>query len=70
MWKFLGGIQNIEWSNIERPRVRNSKITNIKITKEESILFSNLFFHFLKCKIVKFKKFVIFYLENDKVSEI
>ena len=33
--KFLGGIQNIEWSNVERPGFENYKITNIKITKDE-----------------------------------
>ena len=34
-WKFLGGLQNIEWSNVELPGFRNFKITNIKITKDE-----------------------------------
>ena len=58
-WRFLGGIQNIEWSNVERPRFRNFKITNIKIMKDD--LFSYLriqFFIFLN-ENVKFKKFVI-----------
>ena len=44
IWKFLGGIQNIEWPNVERPRFRNFKITNIKITKDE-------LFHFFYLRI-------------------
>ena len=30
-----GGVQNLEWSNVERPIFRNFKITNIKITKDQ-----------------------------------
>ena len=31
----MGWIQNLEWSNLERPIFRNFKITNIKIAKDE-----------------------------------
>ena len=31
----LGGDQNFERLNVERPTLRNFKITNIKITKDE-----------------------------------
>ena len=40
----MGGVQNLEWSNMERPIFRNSKITNIKIAKDSIVLFMNLFF--------------------------
>ena len=47
--KFLGGIQNIEWSNVERPAFRNFKITNIKITKDELFFYLRIhFFVFLR----------------------
>ena len=42
----LGGDQNLERQNVERPIFRNLKITNIKITKDEIVLFLNLFFHY------------------------
>ena len=31
----VGGLQNLEWPNVERPTFRNFKITNIKIAKDE-----------------------------------
>ena len=31
----LGGVQNLEWSNVERPVFRNFKITDIKIAKDQ-----------------------------------
>ena len=46
-WTFLGGIQNIERSNVVRPGFRNCKITNIEIKKNELFfLFTNFFFIF------------------------
>ena len=41
----LGGGQNLEWQNVERPIFRNFKITNIKITKDE--LFDSFIFEFI-----------------------
>ena len=40
----LGGGQNLERRNLERPIFRNFKIANIKITKNE--LFANFIFEF------------------------
>ena len=34
-----GGVQNLEWLNVERPIFRNFKITNIKIAKDELVDF-------------------------------
>ena len=46
-WKFLGGIQNIEWSNVERPGFRNLKNKSIKITKDELFFYLRIFSIFL-----------------------
>ena len=59
-WKFLGVIQYIEWSNVERPGFPNFKTTNIKITKLTFFLYLRIFFFFFLNEIVKFKKFVFF----------
>ena len=40
----MGGVQNLELSNVERPIFRNFKITNIKIAKDE--LFSYFMYDF------------------------
>ena len=40
-----GGVQNLEWSNAERPIFRNFKITNIKIAKDE--LFNYFIYEFI-----------------------
>ena len=50
-WKFLGGIQIIEWSNVERPGFRNVKITNIKIMKDKLFHFFIYEFIFLLLKM-------------------
>ena len=42
--KNLGGGQNLERRNVERPIFRNFKIANIKITKDE--LFDHFIFEF------------------------
>ena len=39
----MGGGQNLERRNVERPVFQNFKFTNIKIT---IVLFLNLFFHY------------------------
>ena len=57
-------MQNIEWSNVERPGFRNFKTTNIKITKDE------LFHFFIHLFIFSLFEMKFFYLENEKVSEI
>ena len=40
-----GGVQNLEWSNVERPIFRNFKITNIKIAIDE--LFDYFIYEFI-----------------------
>ena len=40
----MGGGQNLERRNVERPIFRNFKIVNIKLTKDE--LFDNFIFEF------------------------
>ena len=49
-FNLLGEVQNLEWSNVERPILRNFKITNIKIAKEELFddFIFNLFFDILE----------------------
>ena len=42
----LGGGQNLERQNVERPIFRNFKIMNIKMTKDEIVLLLNLFFYY------------------------
>ena len=42
----VGGVQNLEWSNVERPILRNLKITNIKIAKDE-FLFDFFIYEFI-----------------------
>ena len=42
---YMGGGQNFERRNVERPIFRNSKIANIKIMKDE-LLFDNFIFEF------------------------
>ena len=49
-WKFLDGVQNIQWSHVERPRFRNFKTKNIKKKRKMSysiFLFTYLFFPYL-----------------------
>ena len=41
----MGGVQNLEWSNVERAIFRNFKITNIKIAKHE--LFDHFIYEFI-----------------------
>ena len=41
----LGGVQNLEWSNVERPIFQNVKITNIKIAEDE--LFDYFIYEFI-----------------------
>ena len=43
--KETGGVQNVEWSNIERPIFRNFKTTNIEIAKHE--LFDYFIYEFI-----------------------
>ena len=40
----MGGSQNLERFNVERPIFRNFKIANIKVTKDE--FFANFIFEF------------------------
>ena len=41
----MGGVQNLEWSNVERPIFPNFKITNIKIAKD--VLFDYFIYEFI-----------------------
>ena len=45
-WKFLGGIQIIESSNVERPGFWNFQITNIKVTRAKlfTFFYSRIYF--------------------------
>ena len=43
----MGGVQNLEWPNVERPIFRKFKTTNIAIAKEE--LFDYFFYEFFFC---------------------
>ena len=48
----MGGVQNSEWSNVERPIFWNFKITNIKIAKYELFdyfIYEFSFINFLNC---------------------
>ena len=45
----MGGVQNLEWSNVERPIFQNFKITNIKIAKDELFdyfIYEYIFYYF------------------------
>ena len=53
----MGGGQNLERRNVERPIFRNFKIANIKITKEQ--LFDNFIFEFN----------ILFFLESFEHSK-
>ena len=41
----LGGVQNLEWWNVEQPILRNFKITNIKVVNDE--LFDYFIYEFI-----------------------
>ena len=45
----MGGVQNLEWSNVERPIFRNFKFTNTKIAKDElfDYFIYDFFFNYL-----------------------
>ena len=70
----MGGGQNLERRNVERPIFRNFKTANIKITKYElfdSFIFEFIFFilnkllerfnNFSNCKILIFQMVQLFY---------
>ena len=58
-----GGVENLEWSNLERPIFRNFKITNIKIEFSHSIiLFTNLFYViYLFFKLLEHSEYLIIF---------
>ena len=48
----MGGVQNLEWSNVKRPIFRNFKITYIRIAKDKLVdYFISEFFKIIKKKI-------------------
>ena len=63
-----GGVQNLEWSNVERPIFWNFKITNIKIAKDE--LFNYFIYEFILyyyfLKLLEHSKYLII-LPNCKI---
>ena len=54
----MGGRQNFERRNIERPIFRNFKTANVKITKYE--LFDPLIFEFLFLFLINYYNLIIF----------
>ena len=55
----MGGGQNLERRNVERPIFRNFKITNIKITTDE--LFDSFIFEFIFSLFINYlHKLIIF----------
>ena len=71
----MGGSQNLERRNVERPIFRSFEIANITIKKDNStILFSNFFFSFFRnyLNTYNIKQFLILYniyFPNGNVSE-
>ena len=62
MKKDMGGHQNLEQRNVERPVFRNFEIANIKIKKDE--LFDNFIFElcfFIFQKLFEHPKYLIFF---------
>ena len=55
----MGGVQNLEWSNVERPIFRNFEITNIKIAKDQ--LFDHFIYEFI---------FIIIFLNYLNIQSI
>ena len=59
----MGGVQNFEWSNVERPIFRNFKITNTKAAKDESFdyfIYEFIFYEYFVKSIKHSKYFIIF----------
>ena len=56
----LGGKQNLEWSNIERPIFRNFKITNIEIAKDElfDYFIYEFSFYYYFLKLLEYSKYL------------
>ena len=51
MKKKISGVQNLEWSNVERLIFRNFEITNIKISNDELFdyfIYEIFFYYFFK----------------------
>ena len=58
-----GGVQNLEWSNVERLIFRNFKITNIKIVKDglfDYFINEFIFYHYF-LKLIKHSKYLIIF---------
>ena len=52
----MGGGQNFERANVERPIIRNLKVASVKVYERSSYLifsFTKLFFHFFKTINIK-----------------
>ena len=59
----MGGGQNLERRNVERPIFRNFKITNDKITKDE--LFDSFIFEFIYSLLMNYlHSLIIFQIEK------
>ena len=58
-----GGVQNLEWSNVERPIFQNLKITNIKIAKNElfDYFIYEFFFYYYFFKLLEHSKYLIIF---------
>ena len=64
----LGGVQNLQWSNVERSIFRNSKITNIKIAKDElfDYFIYEFIFYYFSFKLLEHPKYLIIF-SNCKI---
>ena len=71
MYKQKCVVQNLEWSNVERPIFRNLKITNIKIAKHELVdYFIYDFFLLLFQKLLEPSKYLIIYSKFHNFSKL
>ena len=59
----LGGVQNLEWSNVEQPIFWNFKITNIKIAKDklfDYFIYEFVFYYYFS-KVLEHSKYLIIF---------
>ena len=59
----MGGVQNLERSNVERSIFRNFKITNIKIAKDELLdyFIHEFIFYYYFFKLLHHSKYLIIF---------
>ena len=66
--QYLGGVQNLEWSNVEQPIFQNFKITNIRIANDG--LFDYFIYEFISYyyffQLLEHSKYLIIF-PNHKI---